>query len=796
MKPPQKFQRFLYKHYIHVLAFIFAIEEINRNPLLLPNVSLGYHIYNSYHSHQRTLEGPVLWLSGGREEIPNYNCESQSKSVAVVEGITSAFVLQLGTLLELYKFPQISYGLFDPLLSDKELLPSLYQMSPKDSSLALGMVKLLLHFSWTWVGLIVSDDMKGEQFLWELKEDMAREGVCAAFTEKVSTAERFIPFSNWVAMPNIDNPSINVTVVYGDTDALTALTILIMNSLDTWKVWITTYQWDFTTNGEIFLLNHFHGTLILSKQSREIPGFRQFLETVNPSKYPEDIFLKKLWLFSFDCSLSGPDCETLEDCPLNASVASVPLHYFDMSTSDFIKTTYDSVYSVAHALHEVLLLKTQVESEENANPLVFYQWQLHQPLRVIQFTNSIGDQVTLDENRNCVAQYDILNYCNLPSGLQHLVKVGKFVPQAPHGQELTIHKEIIDWAIGFEEAPLSVCSTSCGPGFRKTPQEEKAVCCFNCITCPGAEISNMTDSDDCTKCPDDQYPNSGRNRCLPKAVTFLAYEDPLGTALASVALCFSALTAVVLGVFVKHRHTPIVKANNRTLSYILLISLFLCFLCSLLFIGRPNTATCILRQIIFGIMFTVVVSTILAKTITVLLAFKATTPGRKTRWFWGSRISSSVIFICFFIQATLSGIWLGIAPPFIDIDAHSEYGHLIIECNKGSVIAFYCALGFMGSLALVSFILAFLARNLPDTFNEAKFLTFSMLMFCSVWITFLPVYHSSKGKVMVAVEIFSILTSSAGILGCIFAPKCYIILIRPDRNTLQGLREKTKFSHL
>lgn len=99
--------RFLYKHYIHVLAFIFAIEEINRNPLLLPNVSLGYHIYNSYHSHQRTLAGPVLWLSGGREEIPNYNCESQSKSVAVVEGITSAFVLQLGTLLELYKFPQV-----------------------------------------------------------------------------------------------------------------------------------------------------------------------------------------------------------------------------------------------------------------------------------------------------------------------------------------------------------------------------------------------------------------------------------------------------------------------------------------------------------------------------------------------------------------------------------------------------------------------------------------------------------------------------------------------------------------
>ncbi|XP_069923721.1 vomeronasal type-2 receptor 116-like [Oryctolagus cuniculus] len=340
------------------------------------------------------------------------------------------------------------------------------------------------------------------------------------------------------------------------------------------------------------------------------------------------------------------------------------------------------------------------------------------------------------------------------------------------------------------QTPQSLCSQRCGPGFRKMPQEGKHVCCYTCVVCPERDISNHTDAEQCIPCADHEYPNMERNRCLPKLVTFLAFEEFLGMALACMALCFSVLTAAFLWVFVKHRDTPIVKANNRTLSYILLIAVFLCFLCSLLFLGRPNTATCLLQQIAFGLVFTVAVSAVLAKTITVILAFKALKPGRTIRRLLVSGTSNFIIPICSMIQLVLCGIWLGTSPPFIEVDKHSEHDYIILVCNKGSVTAFYCVLGYLGSLALASFIVAFLARNLPDTFNEAKFLTFSMLVFCSVWVTFLPVYHSTKGKVMVAVEVFSILASSAGLLGCIFAPKCYVILIKPDKNSLKALRNQ------
>ncbi|XP_048191063.1 vomeronasal type-2 receptor 116-like [Perognathus longimembris pacificus] len=339
-------------------------------------------------------------------------------------------------------------------------------------------------------------------------------------------------------------------------------------------------------------------------------------------------------------------------------------------------------------------------------------------------------------------------------------------------------------------APHSVCSISCVPGFRNAPQEGKAACCFDCTPCSENEMFNGTDMEQCVKCPDHQYVNTKRNQCLLRAASFLAYGEPLSMALACMALGLSTLTTAVLGVFVKHHNTPIVKANNPALSYILLISLIFCSLCSLLFIGRPNTVNCILQQTTFGVAFTVAVSAVLAKTVTVVLAIKVTSPGTRMRRLLVSGAPNFIIPICTLIQVTLCGIWLGTSPPFIDTDTYSEHGHLILLCNKGSLTAFYCVLGYLGSLVLASYAVAFLARNLPDTFNEAKFLTFSMLVFCSVWLTFLPVYHSAKGKVMVAVETFSILACSAGLLGCILYPKCYIILIRPDRNCPYGFKDK------
>ncbi|XP_069600959.1 vomeronasal type-2 receptor 26-like [Ranitomeya imitator] len=343
------------------------------------------------------------------------------------------------------------------------------------------------------------------------------------------------------------------------------------------------------------------------------------------------------------------------------------------------------------------------------------------------------------------------------------------------------------------KVPVSRCSDHCSPGSWKKAKPTIHTCCYDCIPCSEGEISNITDSESCMKCQNDEWPNEKRDQCLPKVMEFISYQnDTMASVFSGISVFGCLVTGFTFGIFISYRDTPIVRANNRNLSYLLLVSIFLSFLSVFLFLGRPNDVTCRLRETSFGFFFSVAVSSLLAKTVMVCVAFKSTKPGSAWRKWLNVKLPYTIVLLCSSLQVVICVLWLSISPPFQDLDTESYPGILIIQCNEGSDIWFYSMLGYMGLLAAMSFFLAFMVRTLPDSFNEAKYITFSMLVFLSVWISMIPAYLSTRGKNMVAVEIFAVMASSAGLLGCVFFPKCFIILFKSGMNNKTELLGKRK----
>ncbi|XP_048359926.1 vomeronasal type-2 receptor 26-like [Sphaerodactylus townsendi] len=495
-----------------------------------------------------------------------------------------------------------------------------------------------------------------------------------------------------------------------------------------------------------------------------------------------DWHIKNFWSTIHGCTWT--DLSTWPQCTGEENVTS-----FKLSKDTYLSPTwgysiYNAVYAVAHALHAA------VSRQPLGNLRGSQSWQLLPFLTNVNFTNPAGEDLFFDKNGDLAARYDIQNLIFSSDKTLSRVPVGSFRPRAALTHELVINKSAIQWPSSFKQIPSSVCSQNCPPGYRKKIRRGEPDCCFDCVPCTAGEVSNQSNMETCLKCPEDQYANENRDQCFPKTIVFLAYDDPLGLTLASLAISFSLLTTCVLVTFVQYRDSPIVKANNRHLSYVLLISLLVCFLASLMFIGCPLKGTCLLQQTIFAVAFAVAISSVLAKTITVVLAFKGPEMGHRLRTFLSNRISYYVVLFGALVQVLLCSVWLGTSPPFPQKNTQAEIKQIVVQCNEGSVGIFFGTLGYLGFLAAISFTVAFLARRLPDSFNEAKHISFSMVVFCCVWISFVPAYLSSQGKTAVAIEIFSILASSAGILACIFTPKLFIILVRPDRNSKKYLRRK------
>uniref|UniRef100_A0A3Q2VWJ4 Olfactory receptor C family, g1 n=1 Tax=Haplochromis burtoni TaxID=8153 RepID=A0A3Q2VWJ4_HAPBU len=736
-------------------TMIFAIEEINKNSSLLRNVSIGYRIYDNCGSTLSSMRA-VMALINGDEWMLGKSCSGQSAVHAIIGESESSSTIVLSQTTGPFKIPVISHSATCECLSSRTEYPSFFRTIASDFYQSRALAQLVKHFGWTWVGAVNSDSDYGNNGMAIFLAAAQEEGVCVEYRERFHRAE---PEKLLKVVDVIRKSTARVIVGFlAHVEMNNLLEQLSLHNI-TGRQFIGVEAWitadSLVTPTSFAVLG---GSLGFAVQKANISGM-------------EDFLVKGFWETEFQCKEANQDSMiNTTFCKENQDLMELIDYDDDVAELRYSSNIYKAVYAVAYSLHNILKCSNIQGCDKKVH--VTHR-QVVESLKQVNFTIKNGDRVWFDSTGATAARYEVVNWQHGPDGSVQFIPVGYYDASLPPGQRFVLKTEAIK--------PLSVCSESCPPGFRQAAIKGKPICCFSCIACAAGEISN-SNSAVCLLCPLECWSNEDRSHCVPKVIEFLSFGETMGGLLAAFSLFGASLTLAVSCVFFRFRHTPLVKASNSELSFLLLFSLTLCFLCSLTFIGQPTEWSCMLRHTAFGASFALCMSCILAKTITVVIAFKATRPAKTVPQCSAALQRTSVLSFTL-LQLLICVLWLIFAPPFPYKNTVHATEKIILECNLGSPLGFWTVLGYIGLLSLLCFILAFLSRKLPDNFNEAKFITFSMLIFCAVWVTFIPAYVSSPGKFTVAVEIFAILASSFGLFFSIFAPKCYILLVKPERNT-------------
>ncbi|XP_056622665.1 extracellular calcium-sensing receptor-like [Triplophysa dalaica] len=753
-------------------TMIFAIDEINRSNLLLPNISIGYRIYDSCGSRLSSMSA-IMALMNGQEIAEGYKCNGHYFTNAIIGEPQSSASVILSRTTGPFKIPVISPSATCECLSNRKEFPSFFRTIASDYHQSRALAYIVKYFGWSWVGAVNSDNDYGNYGMAIFLNTAQEEGICVEYSVKFLRTD---PEKLKKVVETVKHGTTKVVVAFMTSFEMYSLLEQLNIQNITGLQIIGVEAW-MTSSSMIapYSFRVLGGSLGFAVRKVNIDGFADYVT-------------KAFWDTVIPCSqryMNGSQYEV--HCSRYQDLLVYKNYNEDVPEQRYPSNIYKAVYAVAYALHSLLKCKKQEGCEKN---LTIPPEQVIGALKTINFTVKFGDRVWFDNTGSTIAQYEVVNWQQDKNGSIQFKAVGYYDASLPPDQRFVLNTEKIIWAGGRLKKPRSVCSESCPPGTRKAVQKGRPVCCYDCIPCADGEISNETDSNNCMQCPGEYWSNAEKNKCVLKTVEFLSFTEVMGIVLVFFSLFGVGITVLVTVLFYSKKDTPIVKANNSELSFLLLFSLTLCFLCSLTFIGRPTEWSCMLRHTAFGITFVLCISCVLGKTIVVLMAFKATLPGSNVmKWFGPVQQRFSVLAFTL-IQVLICVLWLTISPPFPYKNMKYYKEKIILECSLGSIVGFWAVLGYIGVLALLCFILAFLARTLPDNFNEAKFITFSMLIFCAVWITFIPAYVSSPGKFTVAVEIFAISASSFGLLFCIFAPKCYIILFKPEQNTKQHMMGK------
>uniref|UniRef100_A0A8C7ZNU6 Glutamate receptor, metabotropic 8a n=1 Tax=Oryzias sinensis TaxID=183150 RepID=A0A8C7ZNU6_9TELE len=709
---------------IHRLeAMMFAIDLINKDPELLPNITLGARILDTCSRDTYALEQSLTFVQALIErDGSDVRCANgdppiftkPDKIVGVIGAAASSVSIMVANILRLFKIPQISYASTAPELSDNSRYDFFSRVVPPDSYQAQAMMDIVTAMGWNYVSTLASEGNYGESGV-EAFVHISREtgGVCIAQSLKIPREPRPGEFDK-IIKRLLETSNARAIIMFANEDDIRrVLDAAKRNNQTGHFLWVASDSWGSKISPVI-------------GQERVAEG----AITILPKR----------------ASVDGKDTWNLKD----ESACC-----FTIVGQHFKGTRFASKHK-----------------ELNDDDHWFF----------VCAPGSAGTPVVFNENGDAPGRYDIFQYQITNRTAEYRV-IGSWT------DKLHLKVEAMHWRTGDPSLPPSVCSFPCRTGERK--KVVKGVpCCWHCERCEGYhyQASEFT----CELCPYEMRPDLNRTGCVPIPIIKLEWHSPWAIVPVFISMLGIIATSFVIVTFVRYNDTPIVRASGREMSYVLLTGIFLCYVITFLMIATPDVGVCSLRRIFLGLGMCFSYAALLTKTNRIHRIFEQGKKSVTAPRFISPASQLVITFSLISVQLVGVFVWFAVDPPHILVDYGEQRtqnpmsARGVLKCDI-SDLSLICSLGYSILLMVTCTVYAIKTRGVPETFNEAKPIGFTMYTTCIIWLAFIPIFFGTSQSaermyIQTTTLTISLSLSASVSLGMLYMPKVYIILFHPEQN--------------
>ncbi|XP_077462924.1 metabotropic glutamate receptor 6-like isoform X2 [Stigmatopora argus] len=794
-------------------AMLYALDQINGDPSLLPNITLGARILDTCSRDTYALEQSLTFVQALiQKDTSDIRCSDgrppvirkPERVVAVIGASASSVSIMVANILRLFEIPQVSYASTAPELSDNNRYDFFSRVVPPDSYQAQAMLDIVKALGWNYVSTLASEGNYGESGV-DAFMQISREagGVCIAQSVKIPREPTDGEFDKIINRLMETSNARGVIIFANEDDIKQVLEAAKRANLTGHFLFVGSDSWGAKSSPVMELEDVAEGAVTILPKRASIDGFDQYFTSRSLENNRRNIWFNEFWEDDFRCKLTRPGVEVdpgKKKCTGQERI-SRDSPYEQEGKVQFV---IDAVYAVAYALHSMQQQLCGDQSDGGVcramdpvegRSLLGY-------IRDVNFNGSAGTSVLFNENGDAPGRYDIFQFQMTNHSHPGYHVIGQWT------NNLRLNLEEMQWSGGDKSLPDSICSYPCKPGERKK-MVKGVPCCWHCELCDGYRY--QADQFTCETCPPDMRPVPNRTACRPTPIIKLEWNSPWALVPASLSMLGIVATCTVVVTFVRFNDTPIVRASGRELSYVLLTGIFLIYLITFLMIAEPGVVVCAFRRLLLGLGMAITYSAMLTKTNRIYRIFEQGKRSVAPPKFISPTSQLLITFILVSVQVLGVFAWFVVVPPHTIVDyeelrpPNPDLARGILKCDM-SDLSLICCLSYSMVLMVTCTVYAVKSRGVPETFNEAKPIGFTMYTTCIVWLAFVPIFFGTaqsteKMFIQTATLTVSMTLSASVSLGMLYIPKVYVILFQPEQNiqkrkrSFKGVVQAAQLSH-